>query len=263
MIPIYVILLIVRKFMIRDVRLLNLFISFAVSSLVFLPQLYNNVIQFNHWTILIHDDLYGFQSKAAATYLKYGTVVIPDEIPQLFYTSPFPTSTDVSIYGLISENFWAFLVVYCAHLFAALDWGYIHAYITNFYAPSRLLGSVCLYIYWILSFCGIFFTVKEKKSRIEKFILISLLGSCVGYLSFIGGTVVESRFGFPLFLILLPFSAIAFSNLVNFIFGSDKFWIKRITFKTMLQIISFVALVSLFFLISFLIDRQTGRINWF
>lgn len=57
--------------------------------MLMISQLYNNVTQYDDWTPLIHEDLYEFQSQLAASYLKYGTVVIPDEEPGLVFKSPY------------------------------------------------------------------------------------------------------------------------------------------------------------------------------
>ncbi|WPK12476.1 hypothetical protein R6U77_01920 [Lysinibacillus louembei] len=226
----------------------QVFVGYAVaamiSTFVFLPQLYMNVTKFNNFTPLIHENLYDSQSKWAVEMLKYGTVVIPDEQPQLYWTNPIQTEKDIGIYELIYKDFFAFIFVYIAHIFGVLDWGYIDTYINNFYPISRLVGSVFLYVTWILIFSGIFKVIRKKEIN---FRFMGLLISAICYTLFIATTAIESRFGYPMFFLLLPFIGW---------FSTES----RLSKRSLFGIIS---LVIVMFLISFVLDLQTGRINWF
>ncbi|MNW45054.1 hypothetical protein D3C74_223060 [compost metagenome] len=257
--PVIVVILLCRKIMFKDVIIWKCLVFGIIGSIIFIPQIYNNVHFFNHWTPLVHTNLYEFQSNLAASNLKYGTVVIPDENAQLFYKSPYDVDSTTGIFKLAFTNFPAFLLAYTSHLFGVLDWGYIETYIVDFYPISRLVGSLFLYIYWITAFYGaVSFTINEK-SKNSRFIQISLIGTFLVYWGFIGTTIIESRFGYPLFLLMLPFSGIGVFRLFESI-NKNKVWNIK---KSVLYSVICILLILLIFYISFLLDYQTGRINWF
>lgn len=186
--------------------------------IIFFPQLYNNIKQFDHWTPLIHANLYEFQSNLAASNLKYGTVVIPGENAQLFFPAPYSIdSLKNGIFELIHTNFLAFITVYSSHLFGVLDWGYIKTYITDYYSISRIFGSLFLYLFWIFGFYGLYLFIKNNKTILERFIILSLVSSFLIYWGFIGTTIIESRFGYPLFVLILPFAGISTQHLWDYI----------------------------------------------
>ncbi|MGG3309173.1 hypothetical protein ABER23_17260 [Paenibacillus lautus] len=257
MLPLILLILIIRYLTLRDVKIARLLAAFLLSLLIFIPQLLNNIKQFNHWTPLIHQDLYDFQSRLAASYLKYGTVVMPNEEPGLIFKTPFIVGPEETIYGLILSNFIGFVIVYGAHLFGAIDWGYIDTYIRDWYPISRIVGSAFLYLYWILAFYGGgLFLVKREKSIKEWFAGVSLVVAFLGYWLFIGTTVVESRFGYPLFMMLLPFAGLGIKRiLVIFLEGNRIAKIK--------VLLMFTVLILIMYFMSFVLDYQTGRINWF
>ncbi|GIP60272.1 hypothetical protein [Paenibacillus woosongensis] len=261
-IPVIIMLIIVRKIIIKDVNL-SKGLVFGISALViFFPQLYNNVIQFNDWTPLVHSDLYEFQSNLAASNLKYGTVVIPNEAPQLFYPSPYLVdSLEIGILELIFVNFPAFLVAYSSHLFGVLDWGYIETYINDYYPISRIFGSLFLYLFWITSFYGLYKFIRNERSVQARFFVASFIGTFAVYWLFIGTTIIESRFGYPLYFMILPFSGYCLWSWLEFWRNRDMqnaFKMK----KTMTYLFVSAALIALLFYLSFLLDYQTGRINW-
>lgn len=258
-VTVVILLLIIRKYMLKDVNLVKATIFAIIALVMFVPQFYNNVHQFNHWTPLVHEDLYQFQSNLAASNLKYGTVVIPNENPQLFAQSPFAVDTTTGIYKLLFTNFLAFVVAYASHLFGVLDWGYIETYINDFYPKSRIIGSWYLYTFWIFAIYGTVSFIRKEKSVQGRFILITLVGAFFMYWAFIGTTIIESRFGYPLLLLLLPFSGIGVLNLFNNIKDSEGALRNK---KVSIYAIIYVVVILLVFYLSFLLDYQTGRINW-
>lgn len=262
MIPVVIIIMIVRKMLLKDISLSKSIIAGTIALLVFTPQLYNNVKQYNDWTPLIHQDLYEFQSTLAATYLKYGTVVIPDEQPALVFASPYAVDANSTIYDLLFNNFFVFVAVYVVHLFGVIDWGYIDTYINDWYPVSRLLGSIFLYVFWLLSFYGVYKTIREKKIIEEKFAVYSLIVSFLVYWAFIGTTVIESRFGYPLFLLVLPFSGVALHKLVNDFKSLKSANKKKFNRKIIIYSVVSLSFILIMFYLSFALDAQTGRINW-
>ncbi|MNO26764.1 hypothetical protein D3C76_166230 [compost metagenome] len=261
-IPIIVLLIIIRKFIIKDVHTLKSIIASVSSLIIFFPQLHNNVKQFNDWTPLLHGDLYEFQSNLAAFNLKYGTVVIPNETPQLFFPSPHAVEgSTIGIFDLLLTDFPAFLTAYFSHLFGVLDWGYIETYINDYYPVSRIIGSLLLYLFWIVAFYGGYRFIKDKTGVSERFLAVSFIGSFVLYWGFIGTTIIESRFGYPLYMLLLPFAGWGIQYFSDY--WKNRSISKSIKVKKTLRysVICFLIIVATFYL-SFLLDYQTGRINW-
>ncbi|MEH7252416.1 hypothetical protein V7111_09870, partial [Neobacillus niacini] len=133
----------------KEFKLTIKLVLIGIAQLVFLlPQLYNNVVHLHKWTPLLAKDLYSTQATWGAQYLKYATVFREGEDPQLFYNNPYhpyvPGDT-TTIFQLIFDNLQVFLLTISAHLFGVLDWGYIDAFITDFYPVSRIVGSIYLY----------------------------------------------------------------------------------------------------------------------
>ncbi|MUG89178.1 hypothetical protein GNP92_22930 [Paenibacillus timonensis] len=257
--PLLIVVMFMRKLMLKELNYFRGIKTAVFSSVMFLPQLYNNVKQFNDWTPLIHQDLYGFQSRLAATYLKYATVVIPNQEPGLIYRTPYNVSPDTTIYDLIFQQPISFVVTYIVHIFGALDWGYVDTYINDFYPFSRIIASIFLYSFWLIAFLGIINFFKKVKSAREKFIGISLLILFLGYALFIGTTVVESRFGYPLFLFLIPF----FGYFIWLINEKSELKIRKRNKTTVFVYIAlFLVYLSAIFTLSFYLDLQTDRINW-
>lgn len=254
-IPIILVLLLFRKMYINDIRLKKCIYSAGILMIVFIPQLYNNVVQYNHWTPLIHNNLYSFQSKVAAMYLKYGTVIIPGEVPGLVHYSPFYLETEnMTIFSMIFNEFFAFIVVYTSHIFGVLDWGYIDTYIRDFYSLDRIIASLLLYFFWIVSVYGIYIIlIKKEKNKIEKFVIFALLFSVIIYTIFIGTTAIESRFGYPIYLLMLPFSYAGLEGLAKN---------KKLSNLVLKCFICVIVVMTMFYL-SFMMDAQTGRIDWF
>ncbi len=246
------------------------FFAFFAQFLIFIPQLYNNVHYFNKWTPLIATDLYSQQTTWGASYIKYGTVVAPRQAPQLYYYNPFYSGNPVSMFHLMIENFVAFVFTFSAHVFGAFDWGYINTYITDFYSISRIFWSAVLYIFWSLIIVGVIVWTK-KKFRIIKndlfksldsnllFMTISIAAALI-YIVFIGTTAVESRFGYPIYLLLLIFSGYGVNVLVSSIHNSKTRLRKK--FKVLLFFLLGIVIIVSCTILSFVMDYQTGRIDW-
>ncbi|OME70379.1 hypothetical protein BK120_33530, partial [Paenibacillus sp. FSL A5-0031] len=230
-------------------------IKFTVVGLLFLiiffPQLYMNITKFNHFTPFVHVNLFKLQSIWATQHLKYATVVIAGEDPSLRYLTPWAIESNISLMKLFSSNFIVFLLIFSSHIFGVLDWGYVDTYIRNLSVPSRILPSIFLYIQWFLIGLGILWMKLRKQFS---FITISLIISALGYTLFIATTAIESRFGYPIYLILLFFSGFGVKYLLES-FSSKK---------TMLFIfLSLLVTIVTSFFISYYIDLQTNRIFWF
>lgn len=259
-VPLIIVVMMLRKLILKELSYFRGIRAAIISCVIFLPQLYNNIKQFNHWTPLIHQDLYAFQSRLAATYLKYGTVVIPNQEPSLVYKTPFDVGSDTTIYELIFQQPFSFLFTFIVHIYSALDWGYIDTYINDFYPFSRIVASIFLYSFWLIAVLGIIGFFKNNKMKKDKFIGLSLLILFLGYALFIGTTVVESRFGYPLFLFLVPFFAyfIGQTKEKKESFNKNLKWNKNV----IASITLFIVYLLVLFTFSFGLDLRTDRINW-
>lgn len=229
-------------------HLIKFLIISTLGLVVFIPQLYNNIHYYNHWTPLIHESLYSAQSAAAARILKYGSVVIGGQAPQLPFYSPFTVAENADFYSLILTNFHVFVFLIIAHIFAAIDWGYIDTYIRDFYPVSRLIASFFLYIFWIFVATGLFCYFRSISTN--KY-LTNLLITSLFYIAFVSTTQVESRFGYPLYFLLLPFACLGYNS---FLAMKNK--------RKIMQIIIFFIIICLFYIGSIMLDMQTNRIDW-
>ncbi|MEH7252415.1 hypothetical protein V7111_09865, partial [Neobacillus niacini] len=106
----------------------------------------------------------------------------------------------------------------------------------------------------------IFNRLKNHENHFNRFIYFAFLLVACFYISFISTTLVESRFGYPIFLILLVFSGLGVEFLILSIWNRKKPFI-----KWALSVIYIVAcaMIALFLLwVSFKLDFYTGRIDW-
>ncbi|WP_338554873.1 hypothetical protein [Paenibacillus sp. KS-LC4] len=239
-----------RLIKIKDFKPVKFVIVGLFCLLLFFPQLYMNIKQFNHFTPLIHLNLFEQQSVWATQYLKYGTVTIGGEQPSLYFLSPWYEETAMSIFQLAWNNFFEFLFIFCAHIFGMLDWGYIDTYIKDLDVTSKITPAILLFINWFFIGVGV---VALKKQRKHDFGTISLIFAAFGYTLFMATTAIESRFGYPIYLILLIFAGLGIQNIFE-----------NIRRKKFVIIISASLLVSVCasLFISYLIDSQTNRIFW-
>ncbi|WP_415839985.1 hypothetical protein, partial [Paenibacillus endophyticus] len=240
-----------RLIMIKDFKPLKFTIIGLLFLVIFLPQIYMNITKFNHFTPLIHLNLFEQQSIWATQFLKYATVVIDGEDPGLRYLTPWTIDSNISMLKLMSTNFIVFVAVFVTHIFGILDWGYVDTYIRNLSVSSRIIPSIFLYVQWFIIGLGILWMKLRNQLT---FVTVSLLVTAIGYTFFIATTAIESRFGYPIYLILLFFSG----------FGI-KFVIESFKTKKLIIFISFLMLLvicfSLYF--SYYIDIQSNRIFWF
>jgi len=258
--PIVLGLIIFRFLKKKNINLLKiLFISLALL-VIFTPQLYLNVSKYDKWTLLPNTEIYEWQVTGAAKHIKYGTVVIPGENPSLRYYSPIEVEKNATIYQLLFEEPSTFLFLYFSHIFGVFDWDYVDTFIKEFYPLNRIPASLLIYSTWFFVICGIFSAGRNFFTS-NRLLLTTLIISTMLYIAFIATTSVEVRFGYPIFLLLLPFSGYGIKFLFDSIIHNkktSKLWIKRIGFITVYSLF-----ISTFFYISFLFSYQTYRIDWF
>ena len=258
--PIVVGIILFRILKKKNINLLKVSLISLALLVIFMPQLYQNVTKQGEWTPLVTAQLYEDQISRAANFMKAGSVAIPGEDGKLYYSIPFPVEKNVNIHQMLLENPSTFIQLYFSHIFGVLDWDYVDTYIKEYYPLNRIPSSLLIYSTWFFAICGIF-SASRNFFITNRFLLTTLIISAILYLTFIATTHVEIRWGYPIFLLLLPFSGYG----VKYLFDStihnnktSKLWIKRIGFITVYSLF-----ISTFFYISFLFSYQTGRIDWF
>ena len=232
---------------------------------VFVPQLATNVVYFDHWSPFLQADLYSQQTVWAARYLKYGTLSIAGEGSPRYFHSPFPVAEGTSLYQLLRTDPAAFAGVYLTHIFGVIDWGYVDTYIKNFYPLNRIPASLYLYSVWFLVLFG-FVESRRNCSRFpfsqSGFLFQGLALAAMVYLIFIATTAVEARFGYPVFLLLLPFAGLG-TIAVAFRWRRKDGGRTRVLARRARLLGAYGVFVGAFFGLSFLLDKQTGMIDWF
>jgi len=229
-----------------------------------MPQLYQNVTLFDEWNPLIVKPLYSkYQISYAVDYLKFGgAVIIPGE-PPVYYYNIFPVANNVeNIYELLVKDPSTFFIVYSSHIFGVLDWDIIDSYIHDYYPLNRIPASFLVYSTWFFVIWGIiesrFFFTRNS------FLIKTSIISAILYLAFIATTLVEIRYGYPIFLLLLPFSGYGIKYFYDFCIKHDKnktsnLWNKRIAFISI-----YLLFISTFFYVSFAFASATSiPIDWF
>ncbi|WP_138755237.1 hypothetical protein [Paenibacillus sinopodophylli] len=248
---IFFIIAMYRLIKIKDFKPIKFTIVGLLLLIIFIPQLYMNITKFNHFTPLIHSNLFEQQSIWATQHLKYATVIIDGEQPGLRYLTPWLIDSNISMMKLMMNNFIVFILVFSSHLFGVLDWGYVDSFIRNLSVSTKILPSAWLYVQWFIIGLGMLWMWSRKNLT---FVSASLILSALGYTFFIATTAVESRFGYPIYFILLFFSGYGVKYLV------ESFKNKRVFFVIIGILLVYIGIS---FSISYFIDMQTNRINWF
>jgi hypothetical protein len=250
--PIACLGVVVRRYVER-IPLRKVLLSFILSLAFFVPQLYMNVTRFRHWTPIIHNSLYSFQSQVAVQFLKYGTVITAGENPQLVFVNPWAISSCPSMQAFAAKSPLAFALTAGMHVFGSLDWGYVDTYIASYYPGSRLPASLLLHSTWFLVALGFIRFLRRRQSlpRRVSVLLAFLVVAIVADLAFLATTAVESRFGYPVFFMALPLLGFSLPD-------------SRPSRKNMATIAVFWLLwLVLSTTLSFWLDGLTGRIHWF
>lgn len=250
--PIACLGLAVRRY-VEPIHIRKVILGFVLSSAFFVPQLYMNVTQYKHWTPIIHSSLYRLQTHEAVRCLKYGTVIIPGERAPLCFTNPLADKSCDSMGALAMKSPLAFSVTAAAHVFGVIDWGYIDTYITNYYPSDRFPASLLLHTTWFFVALGFARFLRQRRILPAKTsaMLLFLVAAIVLDFGFLATTQVESRFGYPVLLMALPFLGFSCADL-------------RLAPKAAAGIVvSWLFWLALSTFLSLWIDGMSGRIHWF
>ena len=244
---------VVVRHYVEPIPLRKVVLGFVLSSAFFVPQLHMNVTQFKHWTPIIHSPLYSLQTQEAVRCLKYGTVVIPGEKAPLCFANPKANKSWKSMQALALQSPLVFAYTAAAHVFGVFDWGYIDTYIPSYYPRNRLPASILLHSTWFLAAIGFIRFLRRRRELPsgESALLLFLAAAIVADLGFLATIQVESRFGYPIFLMAMPFLGFAIPD-------------SRPSRKLMVVItLSWLLWMGLSTALSFWLDSLTGRILWF
>jgi len=96
------------------------------------------------------------------------------------------------------------------------------------------------------------------RNKISVMAVLSITFSVCIYLLFIGTTTVESRFGYPVYLLSLILIGYGSSKLYDLLIV-NKYNIKKVA----VIVLGYLFTVIFFFGLSILLDNQTNRIFWF
>lgn len=232
-------------------------INLASIGVVFFPQVYNNYVYFHILSALMPYNLYLAQVAYGLQFVKYGTVVALGEVPGLKYVNPFvpPINRITEIVHYVTPLNVAYAWV--AHVAGALDWGYVDTYIRKFYPASRILGSLFLYPCWYFAAIAIPGALAPRdpahSEEVRQLLRLTLISGAI-YLAFIGTTQVESRFGYPVFMLFLPLMGVGMVAAVRSCTSRTA---------TMTSALALATVVVVMFAGSFSFDLLTGRIFWY
>jgi len=139
----------------------------------------------------------------------------------------------------------------------------VDTYVNDLYPINRIPASFYIYTTWFFVLVGIIHYFSQKlTSESTHFILKSLLISAIFYGAFLGTTHAESRYGYPIYILLLPFTGYGikwiYDTSIRKKSKDEKLWLKRIRFSVL-----YLTFVSLFFYGSFSFDLLTEQVDWF
>jgi hypothetical protein len=170
------------------------------------PQLYNNVRAYETWTPLVVERLYGEQVDWGTAMLKYGTLVVAGEEPEIAYANPFRPEGVSTPGRFLRESPLGYLATLALHGFALFDHDLPFTYVRNvrpwFRWPIALLNFAFLF----LSGAGLVLGLRDRRRLAPPARLYFAAAVLVGsfYVALYLPVAVESRFSLPLYAILAP-----------------------------------------------------------
>jgi hypothetical protein len=201
--------------------------------------------------------MYGIQQIWAIHRLRWLTSVDPSSPGGIVYPNPVPVEPGTTLSSAIVHEPLAFLVAYGAHWFHILDWGYVEIYVSDLYAPSRLVGSAFVYSVWALVGWGVVAVWRERgrsRDRDGQWLVLGL--ATLAYCAFIATTQMETRYAYPAMLLALAFVGPGAVAAVGWVRRGGS--ARRIVLAGLVHTVVVLALLAL----SLRLDRTTQRIDW-
>lgn len=156
---------IMRMRLYRETPLKPIALGVFLFALPLLPQLYSNVTGYAAWTPLLADRLYSSQATWGMALLKYGTLILPGQEPQLVYRNPFYPPGFSSPGQFLRERPAGYLATLGAHGFALVDQDLPFTYVTDVKPWYRWPLSVGNYTYLFLALLGMGTGLRRLRQR--------------------------------------------------------------------------------------------------
>ena len=205
-VPALALIWILRTRLYREGALKSLAFGAAMAAAAMLPQLYGNVTGYAAWTPLLAERLYGMQLGFGMSILKYGTLILPGQEPQLVYRNPFYTDGIASPAQFFHQRPAGYLATLAAHGFALLDHDLPFTYITDVKPWYRWPLSLCNYAFLFLALLGMGAGLRRIRQHSPPVVLYFASAVTIGsaYVAVYLPVAVEIRFSLPLYLLLAP-----------------------------------------------------------
>ena len=183
----------------RPVALAALAVALALA-----PQLSSNVRFYDRWSPLLVDRLYGAQTTWGIRMLKYGTLVVPGQEPQLVYANPLRPEGIESAGEFLRQRPLAYLKTLAAHGFAMIDQDLPFTYVQDPRPAYRWPLSLANYAFFFLAGLGV--AVLIARNRGTPAGLYGAGAALFGLALFAVylPVAVENRFSLPLYVVLPP-----------------------------------------------------------
>jgi hypothetical protein len=187
----------------------------AAASLAMLPQIYNNVRAYDAWTPLVVERLYGEQAGWGTAMLKYGTLVVAGEEPEIVYENPFRPEGVSTPGRFLRRNPLGYLATLALHGFALFDHDLPFTYVQDVRPWFRWPIALWNYAFLFLAGTGVVLGLAEGKKLEPSARLYFAATILVGlfYVALYLPVAAESRFSLPLYAILAPAAVFGFAEL--------------------------------------------------
>jgi hypothetical protein len=177
----------------------------------FLPQVWINLRAYGKLEPLVVARLYRDQTRWGMKDLKYATIVVHDQRPEMAYSNPLYLG-DPSPKEFMRRNPLAYLGTLGLHLFAMFDQDFLFTYVTDLHPWYRWPLAALNLAFLLLAVWGIGHVRWTWSSR-ESFAAAAILLTSLFYVAIHLPIAVESRYSAPVDLLLTPFFAIALLRL--------------------------------------------------
>jgi hypothetical protein len=206
------VLWIARQALWRELRPLALAGILAAVVLPFVPQVAVNARAFGKPTPLVVESLYAKQVGWGMSGLKYGSLVISGEAPQVEYRNPLYRG-EASLAEFATRRPAAYAATLGLHLFAMFDQDFLFTYPTAPHPWYRWPVSVLNYAFLFLVLAGVAVFLararRAERDRAATFAGFALILAAAASVALYVPTLVESRFAAPAQILMTPFLIVA------------------------------------------------------
>lgn len=202
--------------------------------LPFVPQLANNYRNFHKIQPLVMGNVGGAELALGCWNLKYATVVLDHENPQLFYPNPFARREIATPHDFLRKRPLAFALTLALHGFALLDQDFPFTYIRDLHPWYRWPLSILNYLFLAGSFYGMSVVLRRflRRARVDRATWAALaaliLSGC--YLGLYLPCQPEARYSLPVFFLWSPFVVIALRKIRLVLTYGSRSHITGVTF---------------------------------